>query len=178
MTQSTEIRDAIAAANEKFMAAVSRGDAAGLAALYTDNGQVLPPNSDFVRGRQAIQTFWQGIMDMGIKTATLEIVEVEDHGDTAIEVSTYTLQDEGGQVSGGELELESRAKSLPGGAHRLAVIAEYLEKPFHAVDAVEKYPPVLAVDPRRTGKHDVTRVLELLDLGGHIIHPRPIGRRA
>jgi uncharacterized protein (TIGR02246 family) len=98
MTQSTEIRDAIAAANEKFMAAVSRGDAAALAALYTENGQLLPPNSDFVRGRQAIQTFWQGTMDMGIKTATLEIVEVEGHGDTAIEVSTYILQDEGGQV--------------------------------------------------------------------------------
>jgi hypothetical protein len=30
------------------MAAVKRGDAAGLAALYTENGQVLPPNGDKV----------------------------------------------------------------------------------------------------------------------------------
>ena len=37
-------------------------------------------------------------MDMGFKTATLEIVEAEGHGDTAIEVSKYTLQGEGGQV--------------------------------------------------------------------------------
>jgi len=98
MTQSTEIRDAIAAANENLGAAFSRGDAAGAAVLYTDNGQLLPPNSDFVTGRRAIQTFWQGAMDMGIKGATLEIVEVEGHGDTAIEVGKYTLQGEGGQA--------------------------------------------------------------------------------
>jgi uncharacterized protein (TIGR02246 family) len=100
MTQSTStgVRDAIAAANENFMAAFKRGDAAGLAALYTEDGQLLPPNSDFMTGREAIQAFWQGAMDMGIKSAQIEIGEVEDHGDTAIEVSKYTLQGEGGQV--------------------------------------------------------------------------------
>ncbi len=100
MTQltSTKVHEAIVAANKNFMATFNRGDAAGMAALYTGNGQVLPPNSDFVTGKQAIQMFWQAIMDMGIKTAKLETVEVEDHGDTTIEVSTYTLQGEEGQV--------------------------------------------------------------------------------
>ena len=100
MTQSTstEVRDAIAAANENFMAAFKRGDAAGMAALYTENGQVMPPNGDFVTGRQAVQMFWQALMDMGIKEAKMEIIEVEGHGDTAIEVSTFTLQGEGGHV--------------------------------------------------------------------------------
>jgi uncharacterized protein (TIGR02246 family) len=98
MTTSTGIRDAIAAANEKFMAAFNGGDAAGLAALYTETGQLLPPNSDFVTGQQAIQGFWQALMDMGIKEAKLEIVEAEDHGDTATEVSRFTLYGEGGQV--------------------------------------------------------------------------------
>ena len=49
-------------------------------------------------GKGAIQAFWQGAMDMGIKSAQLEIDEVEAHGDTAIEVSTYTLRGEGGQA--------------------------------------------------------------------------------
>jgi uncharacterized protein (TIGR02246 family) len=99
MTQatSTEVRDAIAAANENFMAAVKKGDAAALATLYTENGQVLPPNSDFVTGKEAIQALWQAVMDMGIKAATLETVEVEGHGDTAIEVGKYTLHGEEGQ---------------------------------------------------------------------------------
>lgn len=99
MTQatSTEVRDAIATANENFMAAAKQGDAAALAALYTENGQVLPPNSDFVTGKEAIQAFWQAIRDMGIMAATLETVEVEGHGDTATEVGKYTLHGEEGQ---------------------------------------------------------------------------------
>jgi len=98
MLAKKEVHDAIAAVNKNFMAAFNRGDAAGVAALYTEDGQVLPPNSDFVTGRQAIQTFWQGLMDMGIKSAKLEIVEVEGCGNTAYEISKYTLQGEEGQV--------------------------------------------------------------------------------
>jgi uncharacterized protein (TIGR02246 family) len=95
---STGIKEAIAAANERFMAAVGRGDAAGLAALYTEDGWLLPSNADFMKGHQAIQAVWQSVLDMGVKGAKLEIVEVEDHGDTAIEVSTYELHGEEGQT--------------------------------------------------------------------------------
>ncbi len=94
---STKLHEAITAANEKFMTAFNNGDAAGVAALYTENGQLMPTNSDVMAGKQAIQAFWQGAMDMGIKSAKLEIVEVEDHGDTAIEVSRYMLLGEGDQ---------------------------------------------------------------------------------
>lgn len=97
-SSSTEIRDAIAAAIEAFMAAFSRGDAAGCAALYTEQGQLLPPNSDVVAGKPAIQTFWQSAMHMGITAAKLETAEVEGHGHTAHEVGTYILQGAGGQV--------------------------------------------------------------------------------
>ena len=95
--ETVDVKAAIAAALEKFMAAFSRGDAAGIAALYTENGQLLPPNSDFITGKTAIQGFWQVLLDMGLK-ATLETVELETHGDTAIEVGKFTLQGEGGQT--------------------------------------------------------------------------------
>ena len=100
MTQSTATgaREAILAANEKFMDAFGRGDAAGLAALYTEDGEVMPPNSDFVRGKQAVQGFWQAVMDMGIKGAKIETAEVESHGDAIVEVSTYELQGGEGQT--------------------------------------------------------------------------------
>lgn len=96
-TQTTAggILAALTAANKEFEACVKRGDAAGLAALYTEEGQVLPPNGDFVSGQAAIQAMWQSVLDMGIKGARLEIVEAEEHGDTAIEVSRYTLFAEG-----------------------------------------------------------------------------------
>jgi uncharacterized protein (TIGR02246 family) len=98
MTKTAELREQIAAANKVFMEAFGRGDPAGLAALYTKDGQLLAPNFGPMTGRDAIRAFWQGAMDMGIKGAVLEIVEVEDHGETAIEVGKYTLLGEEGQA--------------------------------------------------------------------------------
>ena len=94
----TAIHDVVLEANELFMDRFNHGDAAGMAELYTEEGQVLPPNGDFLTGKPAIQALWQGLMDMGIKKVKLEIVEVEGHGHTAFEVSTYTLLDENGQT--------------------------------------------------------------------------------
>lgn len=100
MTQSvsTEVGDAIAAGHEKFMELFNGGDADGLADLYTENGQLLPTGSDFVTGKVAIQAFWQGAMDSGIKSIRLETVEAERHGDTAINIGKYTLSGEAGDV--------------------------------------------------------------------------------
>ena len=95
---STEIRNAIAAANQKFLAAFSRGDAAGLAATYTSNGQALPTNSEIIEGRTALEGFWQVVLDMGFKAATLETVELDIQGNAAIEIGKYTLQGEGDQI--------------------------------------------------------------------------------
>jgi uncharacterized protein (TIGR02246 family) len=80
------------------METFERGDAAGMATLYTENGQLLPPNTDIVSGRQGIQAFWQGVIDMGIKGMKLETTELEEHGDTAIAVGKYILSGEGDQV--------------------------------------------------------------------------------
>jgi uncharacterized protein (TIGR02246 family) len=77
--------------NDQLAAALGRGDASGCAAVYTEDAKLLPPNSPLVTGKQAIQAFWQGGIDMGIKGATLQTVELEEHGDTVIEVGTYTL---------------------------------------------------------------------------------------
>ena len=98
MNNSTNTHAAIVAADQTFMTTFSRGDAAGLAALYTENGQFLPPNSDFVTGKQAIQATFQAFMDMGIKAIKLETIEVEGYGDTASEVGRYILESGDGQV--------------------------------------------------------------------------------
>jgi uncharacterized protein (TIGR02246 family) len=95
---STKIREAIVAANGNFMEAFNSGDASGLAACYTAEGQLLPGNSDFVAGTQAIQEFWQGAMNMGIKSAKLETIEVEGMGKIAYEVGKYQLFADGDQM--------------------------------------------------------------------------------
>ena len=83
--------DAIQSGNANFMAAFQRGEAAGVAACYTADGQLLPPNSAPMSGTTNIAAFWQGAMSLGIKEAKLETQSVEERGDLAVEVGQYTL---------------------------------------------------------------------------------------
>ena len=85
------VRSLIQSANQKFMDAFSRADAAAIAALYTDNPKLLPPGFPMMTGKEAVQSFWQGAMDMGIKEAILQTIEVESQGDLASEVGRFTL---------------------------------------------------------------------------------------
>jgi len=95
---NSRIREAIVSANQKFMENVKSGNSEGLASLYTEDGQLFPSNSDIVMGKQAIQDFWQGGFDMGIKSATLKTIEVEGMGNVAYEVGKYTLFADGNQM--------------------------------------------------------------------------------
>ena len=103
MTVATELRPQIESANRQFMAAFKQGDVAAIAAMYTEAGQLLPPNSDFVSGREAIRAFWGNVRSLGIADARLETIEVEEHGDTAIEMGRFTLlAEDGSQLDGGK----------------------------------------------------------------------------
>ena len=81
----------IEARNTEFMHHFDSKSAAALADLYTEDGQLLPPNSDFVTGKPAIQAFWEALWEQGISQGTLESVEVEQFGDTSVEIGRYTL---------------------------------------------------------------------------------------
>jgi uncharacterized protein (TIGR02246 family) len=92
--QTNEIRKADDAFEQTFW----RGDSAGMAELYTEDGMLLPTGRDFIKGKKAIREFWQGAMDMGVKEAKLDIVEVEGQGDAVIEVGRYRLSGAGGEM--------------------------------------------------------------------------------
>jgi uncharacterized protein (TIGR02246 family) len=96
-----DVRPAIEAANKQFMNAFGKGDGAAVAALYTAQGQVLPPNGDVITGRPAIQKFWQGVMDSGVKGAKLTTVEASGTGETAYEVGRYELSGADGKALDG-----------------------------------------------------------------------------
>jgi ketosteroid isomerase-like protein len=81
------------------MEAFGRGDADGVAQMYTSGAQLLPAYSDIVTGASAIRSFWQGVMDMGIQEVILETLELEPHGETANEVGRYSLKVTGGPLA-------------------------------------------------------------------------------
>lgn len=87
-----EIRETIKNTNLKFAEIFKRGDAAGVAALYTSDARLLPPGVPMMSGAEAIEKFWQAAMNMGIKEATLETIDVESSGgDLATEIGKFTL---------------------------------------------------------------------------------------
>ncbi|HLL74117.1 MAG TPA: SgcJ/EcaC family oxidoreductase [Pyrinomonadaceae bacterium] len=85
------IRDAITSAIQTFADAFGRGDAAAVAAWYTADATLLPPDNPLVKGREAIRAFWQGAMSTGVREAKLETLEVESRDDLAYEVGRFEM---------------------------------------------------------------------------------------
>ena len=84
MTAKESIKSASAAFCESF----NGGDAAGVAALYTSDAQIMPPGASRIDGRQAIQDFWQGFVDANVGDLILRSDEVEDFGNQAVDIGT------------------------------------------------------------------------------------------
>jgi uncharacterized protein (TIGR02246 family) len=73
-----------------FADAYNRGDDKAVAAFYAEDAVVMPPDSDLVRGRAAIEAFWKSGHEAGMKNMRLEIVDVESDGTYIIETGKAT----------------------------------------------------------------------------------------
>jgi ketosteroid isomerase-like protein len=82
-------RDGIEAADRAFEAAFAKGDAASVAQLYTVDGALLPPGAARVDGRAGIERYWKDAIDAGFKSIALQVEEVTDAGDLAVEVGRW-----------------------------------------------------------------------------------------
>jgi uncharacterized protein (TIGR02246 family) len=87
-----DVHGAIDQTNARVMEAFKAGDAAAIAGMYTENAKMLPPDATEVAGRDAIQQFWQGWLDDGLKNLTLEAIDVEADGDLAYEVGNFSIE--------------------------------------------------------------------------------------
>ena len=75
----------------RFVADFNAGDGATVASLYSEDAALFPPKGERIDGRSAIQTFWQGAIDSGMKIDDLHAVEVDSGGDIAGEVGVFIL---------------------------------------------------------------------------------------
>ena len=78
--------------NKLFMDAFADGDAEKVAGFYTANCRFLPDNSHPVDGRANVQELLQSMMDGGVSSIELITWEVEDCGDTAVEVGRVVMR--------------------------------------------------------------------------------------
>jgi uncharacterized protein (TIGR02246 family) len=97
----TTARDSIEATIKTLVESLNGGDAAGVAALYTDDAAVLPPHAARVDGRDGIRGVWQGLIDADVRDVALTTQEVDAFGDVANEVGTISAtapSEDGGRV--------------------------------------------------------------------------------
>lgn len=93
------LEGAIGAENKRFMRAFAVGSSEGVAKLYTEDAEIMPPGAETLTGRDAIAGFWEQVMtSSGVARADLETRELEGHGDTAVEIGQYTLVNAEDQV--------------------------------------------------------------------------------
>ncbi len=94
-----EVLAAIAEAQAQFLGAFEAGDAAGVAALYTQDATVIPPNAESVKGKAAIEEFWGAFIAEGVENLTLNTLDVGGGGDVAYEIGEFslTVPGEGGE---------------------------------------------------------------------------------
>ena len=78
--------------NDAWTAAFNKGDAAAVAAMYTEDAYVLPPGAEMVKGRTGIEAFWrQAAQQMGdAKLTTLDVLPLGRS--VAREIGTVTLK--------------------------------------------------------------------------------------
>ena len=82
--------DEIAAVTASWEKAFNAGDAAGVAALYTDDAALMPPGAEAVVGMEAIQAFWSEFIASGA-TVKIETKEVSGSGDMLVEIGTVVV---------------------------------------------------------------------------------------
>jgi uncharacterized protein (TIGR02246 family) len=87
------LRDAIQAREKEWSAAFLAGNAAGVAALYTEDGAQVQASGDWYRGRDGITKAMQAQFDTIAVSAREDITEeVIPAGDYAIEIGHYSYQ--------------------------------------------------------------------------------------
>jgi ketosteroid isomerase-like protein len=89
-----EVMNAADALNARESELLSKKDAAGIASLFTSDGLLvmLAPQFAFKPGRDAIQKHYQGIIDAGTTSITLELKNLVPRGDDGLwAAGTYSI---------------------------------------------------------------------------------------
>lgn len=95
----------------EWSTAFDAGDAAAIAAMYTEDAWLLPPNEEIQSGRAAVQQSWADFIATGL-ALDLEEVESAFSGDLGYKIGRYVLSTpDGTEVDRGKyMEVWKRVK--------------------------------------------------------------------
>ena len=95
---------AIQKLEDQWGAAFNKGDAAAVAAMYTEDAYVLPAGAPMAHGRSDIQKFWDAAMQQlsDVKCTTVDVKPLGRSG--AREIGTCTFKTKGASPQDGALK--------------------------------------------------------------------------
>lgn len=76
--------------SEAWEAAINAKDVDSLAAIYTTDARLLPPNGEIATGRDVVRAVFGGLIDAGI-SVDLASIDTKISGDVGYDVGTYTM---------------------------------------------------------------------------------------
>jgi uncharacterized protein (TIGR02246 family) len=85
--------------NRRFETLFNDGDAAGMAACYTEDARLLAENAELIRGRATIEQFWRVAIDRATAAGairTIETDEIVSAGDLGYVLGKVTVRIPGG----------------------------------------------------------------------------------
>ena len=96
-------RKAIDSTNAVFAGLVSKGDSAGLAAMYATDAKMMGANIPAASGRKAIQSAFAGLFAaLGQLDLTPTAVDLWGNNDMVIEEGTYAMSQKGKEIDKGK----------------------------------------------------------------------------
>jgi ketosteroid isomerase-like protein len=116
-----ELGTVIAEATDAFIEAYETGDAAALAAMYTEDGMRMAPNQETVRGQAAIEAVYTGLFENSANRAvTMTPFDYGASGDLAYTAGTYTSRTEvDGEAVTDEGKYITVARLMPDGTYKI-----------------------------------------------------------
>jgi uncharacterized protein (TIGR02246 family) len=89
------LQAAVADLNQRWDAAFNRGDAAALAALYDEQGAVLPAGGNAALGSAQIEALFAGAIDQGLHNHRIELHAVIGDSEVATQRGRWSAQANG-----------------------------------------------------------------------------------
>ena len=136
--------DEVAGVRKAYEAAVTAGDAAKVAALYTADGIEMPPDHALVKGRAAIEAFNKELFGMAAAKLAITSMESEAVGSVAYDAGTYTQElamKAGGTITESGKYVVVMKKDTTGAWH-IAYLAYNRNEPMPAAPAAAVAAPV------------------------------------
>ena len=85
-----DVQSAIRGLTQDFATAFNTGNYDQAAAMFTSDGYLMPPQCEAAQGLKPIELMLRKIAEGGYENLRMETLRVEESGDMAVEVGTYT----------------------------------------------------------------------------------------